>query len=175
MALTGRFRYTPLHEILESGAQALLFLDGVMDPHNLGSLLRSADGAGFDGVVIPAHRSSSVTQTVRRISAGAAEVVPVARETNLGRALDAAREAGLWLVGLDHGAEDDLWSSSLLDPPVGLVLGSEDKGLSRGVRSRCDGMVRISTLGRLDSLNVSVAGALGMFEVTRRRARSATL
>ena len=174
-AVVGRYRYTPLHKLLETKASALLFLDGVMDPHNLGSLLRSADGAGFDGVVIPAHRSSSVTQAVRRVSAGAAEVVPVARETNLGRAVEEAREAGLWVVGFAPDAEEDLWSSSLMDPPVALVLGSEDRGLSPSIRSRCDGFVRIPALGRLDSLNVSVAGALGMFEVTRRRARSATL
>jgi 23S rRNA (guanosine2251-2'-O)-methyltransferase len=174
-ALTGRYRYTPLHDLLATSPQALLFLDGIMDPHNLGSLLRSADGAGFDGVVIPAHRSSSVTQAVRRVSAGAAEVVTVARETNLGRALESAREAGMWIVGLDHEAKEDLWSSSLMDPPVAVVLGSEDRGISKGIRTRCDGFAKIPTLGRISSLNASVAGALAMFEVTRRRARSATL
>ena len=174
-ALTGRYRYTPLHDLLEASPQALLFLDGIMDPHNLGSLLRSADGAGFEGVVIPAHRSSSVTQAVRRVSAGAAEVMSVARETNLGRALEAAREAGLWVVGLDHEADEDLWNSSLMDPPVALVVGSEDRGISKGIRTRCDGFVKIPALGRISSLNASVAGALAMFEVTRRRARSATL
>lgn len=174
-ALTGRYRYTPLSDILARPARALLFLDGVMDPHNLGSLLRSADGAGFDGVVIPARRSSAVTQTVRRVSAGASEVVPVARETNLGRAIESAKRAGLWIVGLDQAAEDDLWASRLLEPPVGLVLGSEDRGISKGVREKCDGMVRIPSMGRLSSLNVAVAGALAMFEVPRRNARSATL
>ena len=174
-ALTGRYRYMPVSGLLGNSAQAVLFLDGVMDPHNLGSLLRSADGAGFDGVVIPAHRSSAVTQTVRRVSAGASEVVPVAREVNLGRAIESARRAGLWIVGLDHEADEDLWTSQLMDPPVGLVLGSEDRGMSRGVREKCDGLVRIPSLGRLSSLNVAVAGALAMFEVTRRRARSATL
>lgn len=174
-ALTGRYRYTPLPDILGRGSPAVLFLDGVMDPHNLGSLLRSADGAGFDGVVIPAHGSSAVTQTVRRVSAGASEVVPVARETNLGRAIESAKKAGLWIVGLDQEAEDDLWVSPLLEPPVGLVLGSEDRGISKGVREKCDGMVRIPSMGRLGSLNVAVAGALAMFEVPRRRARSATL
>ena len=174
-ALTGRYRYTPLSDILARPVQALLFLDGVMDPHNLGSLLRSADGAGFDGVVIPSHRSSAVTQTVRRVSAGASEVVPVARETNLGRAIESAKSAGLWIVGLDQEAEDDLWASRLLEPPVGLVLGSEDRGISKGVREKCDGMVRIPSMGRLSSLNVAVAGALALFEVPRRGARSATL
>jgi 23S rRNA (guanosine2251-2'-O)-methyltransferase len=172
-ALTARYRYLPLDELLARSPTCILFLDGVMDPHNLGSLLRSADGAGFEGVVIPAHGASGVTNTVRRTSAGAAETVPVARETNMSRSLEAAKSAGLWIAGLDAGADQDLWSSDLMEPPVGLVLGSEDRGLSRGVRERCDGLVRIPGAGRLGSLNVGVAGALAMFEVARRRARSA--
>jgi 23S rRNA (guanosine2251-2'-O)-methyltransferase len=171
VALTPRYRYVPLDDLLSRGPTSLLFLDGVMDPHNLGSLLRSADGAGFDGVVIPAHGAAAVTSTVRRVAAGAAEIVPVARETNLRRSLEAAQAAGLWVAGLDASGETDLWSSDLMNPPVALVLGAEDKGLSRGVRERCDGLVRIPGEGRLESLNVGVAGALGMFEVARRRAR----
>jgi 23S rRNA (guanosine2251-2'-O)-methyltransferase len=170
VAYTGRYRYTPLQTLLSGNPSALLFLDGVMDPHNLGSLLRSADGAGFDGVVIPAHGAAGVTATVRRVSAGAAEIVPVARETNLSRSLEAAQAAGLWIAGLDAAGDTDLWSSDLMNPPVGLVLGAEDRGLSKGVRQTCDGLVRIPGAGRLESLNVGVAGALGMFEVARRRA-----
>jgi 23S rRNA (guanosine2251-2'-O)-methyltransferase len=170
IAYTARYRYVPLDDLLSGSPSALLFLDGIMDPHNLGSLLRSADGAGFEGVVIPAHGATGVTSAVRRVAAGAAEVVPVARETNLARSLEAAQGAGLWIAGLDASAEADLWSSDLMNPPVGLVLGAEDRGLSRGVRDRCDGLVRIPGAGRLESLNVGVAGALGMFEVARRRA-----
>lgn len=173
VALTPRYRYRPLGDLLATSPQRLLFLDGVMDPHNLGSILRSADGAGFDGVVIPAHGSASVTATVRRISAGAAEIVPVCRETNLSRSLEAAQGAGLWIVGLEAGIESDIWSSDLLEPPVGLVMGSEDRGISRGVRERCDGLVSIPGFGRLDSLNVAVAAALAMFEVARRKVASA--
>jgi 23S rRNA (guanosine2251-2'-O)-methyltransferase len=172
-ALTPRYRYVPLNDLLARSPTCILFLDGVMDPHNLGSLLRSADGAGFEGIVIPAHGASGVTSAVRRVSAGAAETVPVARETNMSRSLEASKGAGLWIAGLDAGAEHDLWSSDLIDPPVGLVLGSEDRGLSRGVREKCDGLVRIPGAGRLGSLNVAVAGALAMYEVARRRARSA--
>ncbi|MDQ4095531.1 MAG: 23S rRNA (guanosine(2251)-2'-O)-methyltransferase RlmB [Actinomycetota bacterium] len=175
VALTSRFRYTPLPGLLASEAPTLLFLDGVMDPHNVGSLLRSADGAGFDGVVIPAHRSVGVTQAVRRVSAGAAEVVPVARVGNLGAALDEARRNGVWLVGLDGSGDEDIWSSNLMEPPVGLVLGAEDRGISRGVRERCDALVRIPSRGRIESLNVAVAGAVAMFEIARRRGHSATL
>lgn len=166
-AVTARYRYTPLERLLEAEEARLLFLDGVMDPHNVGSLLRSADGAGFHGVVIPARRAAGMSSTVRRISAGAAEVVPVARVTNLTRALDQARRAGIWIVGLDSDAPDDLWRSRMIEPPVGLVCGSEDKGLSHTVRSACDALVRIPLGGSLESLNVSVAGAIAMFEVAR--------
>ena len=175
VAITARYRYTPLEKLLEGTDRALLFLDGVMDPHNLGSLLRSADGAGFDGIVIPTHRAVSVTGTVRRISAGAAEIVAVARVNNLGAAIDKARAKGLWILGLDAGGTNDIWSTNLAEPPVGVVCGSEDKGLSKGVRDRCDELVRIPHEGSLDSLNVGVAGAIAMFEIARRRASSDTL
>lgn len=168
VALTARYRYAELHRLFETERPALLFLDGVTDPHNLGSLLRSADGAGFDGVVLPARRSVSVTAAVRRVAAGAAEIVPVARVNNLSSAIDAARKHGLWIVGLDQHAGDDVWSSQLLERPVGLVLGAEDRGLSQGVRAHCDGLVGIPSAGKLDSLNVAVAGAVAMFEVARR-------
>jgi 23S rRNA (guanosine2251-2'-O)-methyltransferase len=174
VAQAGRFRYAPLAELLDANS-ALLFVDGVTDPHNLGSLLRSADGAGFTGLVIPAHRAVGVTPAVRRVSAGAAEVVPVARVPNLSQALDEARRAGLWILGLDEKAESSLWASDLAQPPVGLVLGAEDKGISRLVREHCDDLVGIPHRGRIDSLNVAVAGAVAMFEVARRRDLSATL
>ena len=175
VAVTTRFRYTPIEKLLAVPDALLVFLDGVTDPHNLGSLLRSADGAGFHGIVIPSRRSAGVTATVRKVSAGAAEVVPVARVTNLSRELEAAKRAGLWAVGLDAEGADDIWASDLLEPPLALVLGAEGKGLSPGVRQHCDSFVRIQSLGKLESLNVAVAGALAMFEVARRRARSATL
>ncbi len=175
VALVPRYRYASLRALLGGEAPAVLFLDGVMDPHNLGSLLRSADGAGFDGVVLPARRAVGVTDTVRRVSAGAAEVVPVARVANLGAALEEARRANLWLVGLDAAGDTDIWESDLIDPPLGLVLGSEDRGLSRGVRARCDALCRIPSQGKIGSLNVAVAGAIAMFELARRRHRSVTL
>lgn len=177
VAYTAKFRYAPLESILAVPDPRVLFLDGVTDPHNLGSLLRSADGAGFHGVVVPARRSAGVTGAVRRVSAGAAEVVPVARVNSLGSALDQAKKAGLWIVGLAAEAGDDLWGSELLEPPVGLVLGAEDRGISTGIAGRCDGLVRIPSAGRLASLNVAVAGAVAMFEVSRKaaiRVRSVT-
>jgi 23S rRNA (guanosine2251-2'-O)-methyltransferase len=172
VALTAPFRYTPLDELLAPPGAAVVFLDGVMDPHNLGSILRSADAAGFAGVVIAARRAAGVTSVARRVSAGAAEIVPVARVTNVGRALDTARRAGLWTVGLDQHAGEDLWTSHLMEPPVALVLGSEDRGISHGVRRHCDAFVSIPQRGRLASLNVAAAGAVAMFEVARLRAAS---
>jgi 23S rRNA (guanosine2251-2'-O)-methyltransferase len=169
VAITARYRYTPLPRLFKPAAAALLFLDGVTDVNNLGSLLRSAEGAGFTGVVIPSRRSAAVTPAVRRVSAGAAEVVPVARVNALGAALDDARAAGVWVVGLAGDAPETLWGTDGLDPPVGLVLGAEDRGLSKPVRARCDVMVSIPLAGRIDSLNVAVAGAIAMFEVARRR------
>ncbi len=168
IAVAGPFKYTKLEMLLSVAEPKLLFVDSVTDPHNLGSLLRSADGAGFHGVVIPTHRAASVNATVRRVSAGAAEVVPVARVTNLGRAIDEARSAGVWILGLDEKAEQDIWSSDLAEPPVGLVLGAEDRGISKSIVQRCDQLVGIPSAGKLGSLNVAVAGAVAMFEIARR-------
>ena len=175
VAHTTRYRYTPLEDLLRGDAPKVLFLDGVTDPHNVGALIRSAGGAGFDGVVLPARRSSGVTAAVRRVSAGATEAVPVARVANLSRALEEAKGAGLWIVGLDERGDQDLWTSTLAEPPVGLVLGAEGAGLSHNVASHCDGLVRIPMQGAMSSLNVSVAGGIAMFEIARRVACSGNL
>lgn len=175
VAVTSTFRYTALEHLLRRPSPTLLFLDGVMDPHNLGSLIRSSDCAGFHGVVVPARRAAGVTSAVRRTSAGAAEIMPVARVDNLARALDQARSKGVWVVGLDARGPADIWTTNLAEPPVAIVCGAEDKGLSKAVRDNCDALVRIPLAGRLDSLNVSVAGAIAMFEVARRRALLDTL
>ncbi len=175
VARVGRYSYTRLEDLLEREAGRLLFLDAVTDPHNLGSLLRSADVAGFSGVVVPAHRASGVTPAVRRVSAGAAEVVAVARVPNLSQAIRDAKDRGFWIFGLDEKAESDIWTSTLAEPPAGLVLGSEDRGISRLVREHCDELLGIPQRGRIGSLNVAVAGAVAMFEMTRRAHLSASL
>jgi 23S rRNA (guanosine2251-2'-O)-methyltransferase len=175
VAVTGRYRYAALQDLVSALDATVLFLDGVTDPHNVGSLIRSAECAGFTGVVLPAHRSPGVTAAVRRVSAGAAEIVPVARVSNLARSLEEAKGAGLWIIGLDEDSRDDIWSSQLIEPPLGLVLGAEDSGLSRAIRDHCDGLVAIPQRGRIGSLNVAVAGAVAMFELARRRGPSDTL
>lgn len=167
-ARTGPYRYVSLDSILGSRPGRVLLLDGVMDPHNLGSLLRSACVAGFDGVVLPARRAVGVTDAVRRVSQGAAELISVARVSSMGAALAEVAAAGLWVVGLDEAAGDPLWSSPALEPPVALALGAEDRGLSSATKDRCDSLVRIPARGSLRSLNVAVAGAVAMFEVARR-------
>lgn len=171
VAFTTSFQYASLEALLESDRH-LLFLDGVMDPHNVGSLLRSADGAGFGGIVLPARHAAGITPAARKVAAGAAETVPVARVPNLRHALEQAKDAGLWTIGLDASGALDLWAYDPRGARLALVLGSEDRGLSRGVREVCDEAVRITLAGRLESLNVAVAGAVAMFDFARREAGS---
>ena len=175
VAVTGRYRYAPLESLLATPDPTLLMLDGISDPQNVGSLVRSAEVAGFSGLVLPSRRAVQVTPAVRRVSAGATEILPVARVNSLVAAVEQAKGAGLWAVGLDAAGNDTIWRSNLMEPPVALVLGSEGKGLSQGVKAHCDALVSIPLGGRIDSLNVAVAGAVAMFEVARRRYGSATL
>ena len=147
----------------------LLAVDGVTDPGNLGALLRSAECAGVTGVVLPKHRAVHITPTVTKAAAGAVEYLPMALVGGLPTALRQLRDAGVWVIGLDMGGDTDLFDLEVADQPVCLVLGAEGKGLSRLVRERCDAVAGIPLLGQLASLNVSAAGALACFEVTRRR------
>jgi 23S rRNA (guanosine2251-2'-O)-methyltransferase len=148
----------------------LLALDGVEDPHNLGALARSAEAAGCHGLVVPRHRSAPLSAVAVKSSAGALEHLPVAEVPNLARALERLRDAGLWCLGLDGDAPASLFEVELADEPVCVVVGSEGAGLRRLVREACDLLVAVPMAGRVDSLNASVAGALALFEVRRRRA-----
>ncbi|MDQ6798208.1 MAG: 23S rRNA (guanosine(2251)-2'-O)-methyltransferase RlmB [Actinomycetota bacterium] len=147
----------------------LLALDGVTDPQNLGALLRTADGAGVTGVVLPRHRAAHVTATVTKAAAGAVEHVPIAVVSGLPAALARAADLGLLVIGLDPGADQNLFDLTLADQGVVVVLGAEGRGLSRLVRQRCDVMLSIPLRGHLPSLNVAAAGALALFEISRRR------
>ncbi len=155
------------------GGQApfLLALDGVTDPGNVGALLRSADGAGVSGVVLPRHRAVHVTPAVTKAAAGAVEHLPMALVGGLPSALAGLGELGLWVVGLDASADRPLWDLPVADEAVVVVLGAEGAGLGRLTRQRCDHVVSIPARGRLASLNVAAAGALACFEVARRRQR----
>ncbi|HLT15326.1 MAG TPA: 23S rRNA (guanosine(2251)-2'-O)-methyltransferase RlmB [Acidimicrobiales bacterium] len=163
---------TPLEELTRPRGEVapfLLAVDGVTDPGNLGALLRSAECAGVTGVVLPRHRAVHVTPTVTKAAAGAVEHLRFAVVGGLPAALNELRQAGVWVVGLDADGDTLLWDLPAADGPICLVLGAEGTGLSRLVRQRCDEVVSIPLQGTLPSLNVSVAGALACFEVTRAR------
>jgi 23S rRNA (guanosine2251-2'-O)-methyltransferase len=146
----------------------IVLLDGVEDPHNLGAVIRTALAAGAHGVVIPDRRAAGLTDTVARASAGALSHLPVAKVTNLSRAMEELKEAGYWLIGLDENAEQS-YTSADYKIPVGIVLGSEGQGLHELTRKRCDFLVALPTTGPVKSLNVSVAAGVVLFEAIRQR------
>ncbi|HUV17954.1 MAG TPA: 23S rRNA (guanosine(2251)-2'-O)-methyltransferase RlmB [Ilumatobacteraceae bacterium] len=164
-----------LGELLRVGPGAgtppfLVAVDGVTDPGNLGAIIRSCDGAGVSGVLLPRHRSVHVTPTVAKASAGAVEYVPMALVPGLPAALKQLSERGIWVVGLDDGADRSLYEiGPLATEPVCVVLGAEGAGLSRLVRERCDSIVGIPMAGHVSSLNVSTAAAIALYEVARSR------
>ncbi len=161
------------HDLLESLNQSaadplLLILDGVTDPHNLGACLRTADAAGVHAVLIPKDRAAAVDGVVRKVAAGAAEFVPVASLTNLARTIDLLKQRGIWVVGTDGEAPQTLYGADL-KRPLALVLGAEGAGMRRLTRERCDFLVRIPMAGQVESLNVSVAAGVALFEARRQR------
>jgi 23S rRNA (guanosine2251-2'-O)-methyltransferase len=171
VAVTAEKKYSDLEEMLahKRGRFSLvLVLDGVEDPHNLGAIVRTAEGAGADGVVIPERRATGVTATVVKASAGASEYLPIAKVTNLGRAIEDLKSHNIWTVGLDERASQ---SYDQLDYKMdcALVLGAEGHGLHEQVRKKCDFLVSIPMLGKVPSLNVSVAAGIVMYEVARQR------
>jgi 23S rRNA (guanosine2251-2'-O)-methyltransferase len=147
----------------------VLILDCVQDPHNLGAILRTADGAGVHVVVAPKDKAVGITETVRRISVGAADHVPFAQVTNLARTMEKLKAAGLWLVGTsDHAKSKSIYELDLKGP-LALVLGSEDKGMRRLTQEHCDFLASIPMAGRVECLNVSVATGVCLFEAVRQR------
>lgn len=167
-ARVGPYPYSSLKEILATTKPLVIVLDSVTDPHNLGAVLRAADGAGASGVVLPKDRAVGVTSAAVKASAGASEHVPVARETNLRRALEKMKEAGMWVYALEE-AEATAYTDLELSGPVAFVLGSEGHGIRRLVREGCDGAVSIPMRGAVSSLNVSVAAAVLLYEAMRQR------
>ena len=151
------------------GQQGLIvLLDGVEDPHNLGAVIRTALAAGAHGVVIPERRAAGLTDTVARASAGALAHLPVAKVTNLARAMEDLKEAGYWLVGLDETAEKS-YTEVDYTTPTGIIMGGEGNGLHELTRKRCDFVVSLPTTGPVKSLNVSVATGVVLFEALRQR------
>ncbi len=168
-------QYAEVDDILEAKRgerHFVLVLDGVEDPHNLGAVLRSADAAGADGVVIPERRAVGMTATVAKVSAGASETVPLARVTNIARALEDMKRRNIWTVGLDERGSQS-YDQIDLTSDIAIVLGAEGHGLHDLVKKRCDFLVSIPMAGQVASLNVSVAAAVMMFEVVRQRRKRA--
>lgn len=161
------FKYAELPDLLEAAARKgepplLLALHSVQDPQNLGSLIRTADAVGCHGVIIPRHRAARVTAAVEKASAGAVEYVPVARVTNLSRALEWLKHRGVWVIGLEADGPEPFYAVDYGLPTV-IVLGGEGTGLGQVVRAHCDRVVRIPMGGHVNSLNVGVAGAVVLY------------
>jgi 23S rRNA (guanosine2251-2'-O)-methyltransferase len=165
---------TQLEEALEAAGTVplLLVLDGVQDPHNLGACLRSADAAGVAAVIVPRDRAAGLTPVVRKVAAGAAESVPLVAVVNLARTLRDLKERGIWLVGTDDAADRTLYEADLKGP-LGLVMGSEGEGMRRLTRECCDQLLSIPMAGAVESLNVSVATGVALFEAVRQRSAGA--
>lgn len=164
--------YASIEDLLavsrEKGTKPFLIIcDEIEDPHNLGAIIRTAETAGADGVIIPKRRSAMLTPTVHKTSAGAASWLPVARVPNLGAAMDRLKQEGIWIYGTDMNGT--LYTGTDFDGGVALVIGSEGKGMSRLVREKCDFLVKLPMLGKITSLNASVAAGIFMYEVVRQR------
>jgi 23S rRNA (guanosine2251-2'-O)-methyltransferase len=175
VAVTSAKQYADLDDIVSSRRSKfslVIVLDGVEDPHNLGAILRTADAVGADGVVIPERRAAGISGTVAKASAGASEHLPVAKVTNISRTLEELKSRNLWTVGLDERASQ---SYDAIDYKMdcAVVLGAEGKGLHDLVRKKCDFLVSIPMLGKVPSLNVSVAAGVVLYEAARQR-RAAT-
>lgn len=169
------FQYATIDDLFAAAAEKneapfFIILDGVEDPHNLGSIMRTADASGAHGIIIPKRRAVGLTATVAKASTGAIEHVPVARVTNLTQTINELKERGVWLYGTDMAGQDYReWETSI---PIGLVIGNEGKGITRLVKEQMDGMLTIPMTGHVQSLNASVAASLLMYEVYRGRHKS---
>ena len=171
VAFVEPYRYAEAHELAAGARPLLVCLDQVTDPHNLGAVIRSAEGAGASGVVITERNAARVTPAVCKASAGAVEHLPVGVVVNLGRYLEEIKSPRLWAWAADGGAETPVWAADLTTG-VALVFGSEGRGLRPGVRRACDDAFAVPLAGNVESLNVSVAAGVTLFEAARQRRAS---
>jgi len=169
MAIASRLETVTLDDLLENPHSFLLVCDGVTDPRNLGAMLRSADGAGVTGVVVPRHRSARISPTVTKTAAGAVEYLTFCDVGGIPTAIDQLNKAGVLTVGLAGESKASLYDLDLASTPVALVVGSEEKGLAPLTRKRCEAVVSIPQLGKISSLNAGVAVSVAAFEVARQR------
>lgn len=173
VALVAAHKYAEVSDILQKARDLneppfIVITDGITDPHNLGSIIRTANAAGAHGVIIPKNRSVSLGSVVAKTSAGAVEHTPVARVTNIAQTIDLLKKEGLWIAGTALEAEQYCYDSDLKGP-LGIVIGSEGEGMSRIVREHCDFLVKIPMLGQTESLNASVAAGVLLYEAVRQR------
>lgn len=176
IASAAMFKYYEVDDILRIAKDKeedpfIVILDEITDPQNLGSILRSCDGAGVHGVIIPKRRAASLTPIIGKISAGAVEHVPVAKVTNINQTIEYLKEKGLWIAGADMSG--DVFYKKDLTGPLALIVGSEGKGLSRLVKENCDFIVSIPMVGKISSLNAAVSGAIIIFEIKKQRLEKA--
>ena len=172
IAFIEMYRYASVDDILKRASDRdekpfVIILDGIEDPHNLGAIIRTAEAAGAHGVIIPANRSADITETAVKTSAGAVFHLPVAKVTNTAKTIDALKEKGLWIYGLDMDGTD--FFKEDLTGGAAMVVGSEGKGLSRLVKEKCDVILSIPMHGKVNSLNASNAAAVVIYEVRKQR------
>ncbi|WP_059174110.1 23S rRNA (guanosine(2251)-2'-O)-methyltransferase RlmB [Bacillus sp. FJAT-27445] len=173
LAYVAAYQYAEVDDLFSAAKKKgeepfFLILDEIEDPHNLGSIMRTADAVGAHGIIIPKRRAVGLTSTVSKASTGAIEYIPVARVTNLARTIDELKERGVWIAGTDAKGSVD-YRKQDFTMPLGLVIGSEGKGMGRLIREKCDFLVHLPMAGKVTSLNASVAAALLMYEVYRKR------
>jgi 23S rRNA (guanosine2251-2'-O)-methyltransferase len=173
IALVAAYKYYEIDDILKKAESKnelpfIIILDEIEDPHNLGSIMRTADAVGAHGIIIPKRRAVGLTSTVAKASTGAIEHIPVARVTNVAMTIEDLKQRGIWVVGADLKKSKD-YRELEADFPLALVIGSEGKGISRLVLEKCDFIYRLPMVGHVTSLNASVAGSLLMYEVFRKR------
>jgi 23S rRNA (guanosine2251-2'-O)-methyltransferase len=173
LAFVAAYQYAEIDDLFQAAEKRneppfFLLLDEIEDPHNLGSIMRTADAVGAHGIIIPKRRAVGLTATVAKASTGAIEHIPVVRVTNMARTIEELKERGVWIAGTDaSGKEDYRQMDGTL--PLGLIIGSEGKGMGRLIKEKCDFLIRLPMAGKVTSLNASVAAALLMYEVYRKR------
>jgi len=173
IAIASAHSYKTIDDILQLAKDKnedpfIIILDEIEDPHNLGAILRTAECAGAHGVIIPKRRAVGLTSIVAKTSAGAIEYIPVAKVSNIAQTIDILKEKGIWVFGADMSGENNYFDKDLKGP-IALVIGSEGKGIGRLIKEKCDFLVKIPMMGRVDSLNASVAASVLIYEVLRQR------
>ncbi len=173
IAIVPPFEYCEIEDILEDAESKnedpfVLILDGIEDPHNLGSIIRTAETAGVHGIIIPKRRAAAVNSTVSKTSAGAVEYMKIARVTNISDAIDKLKKAGLWICGTDINTNKYYYNQDLTGP-IGIVIGNEGSGMSEKVKKNCDFLVKIPMKGKVTSLNASVSTGIVVFEALKQR------